>query len=132
MALLIGALAVAGLWLIRGGAFWRDTLTVFLLMGAAGAAFAYFTGEAMEESAEGTPIVEEIVEFHEWLGLVTLIVSIIAAIASLAVSWGGRNATVRVDAVPVRIALFVVVAAAAVLVAITGHAGGVMVWGVTR
>lgn len=132
IALLVGAAIVAAVWLVRGTGFWRNALAVVSVMGAAGTAFAYFTGEAMEEAAEGNPIVEEIGEFHETLGLVTLIAAIVATVAVGIVVWMGKTRGVSADPMVVRLIVFALVAAAAVLVLITGHAGGVMVWGVAR
>ncbi len=132
IALLVGAAAVAGIWLVSGTDFWRNALAVISVMGAAGAAFAYFTGEAMEEAAEGNPIVEEIGEFHETLGLITLIVSLVAAVCVGIIVWMGRRRGAPIDPLAVRLVVSTLVAAAAVLALITGHAGGVMVWGVVR
>lgn len=132
IALLVAAAVVAAVWLARGTGFWRNSLAVVSVMGAVGTAFAYFTGEAMEQAAEGNPIVEEIGEFHETLGLITLIASLVATVAILAVAWIGKTRGVSADPAVVRLIVFLLVAAAAVLVLITGHAGGVMVWGVAR
>ncbi|MBT8399348.1 MAG: hypothetical protein KJO98_02630 [Rhodothermia bacterium] len=132
IALLVGAAIVAAVWLVRGTGFWRNSLAIISVMGALGAAFAYFTGEAMEEASEGNPIVEEIGEFHETLGLITLIVTLVATIGVGVVAWTGSRRGMQTDPMVVRLIVFALVAAAAVLVLITGHAGGVMVWGVAR
>ena len=132
IALLIAAFAVGVPWFVTGLGFWRNVMAVLSVLGSVGAAVAYLTGEAMEEASEGTPIVEEIVEFHETLALITLIVSIAAAVAALVAVRLGRQGPRPTDSATMRAAVFTLVAAAAVLVAITGHAGGVMVWGVAR
>ncbi len=132
IGLLVGAAVVGAVWLMRGTGFWRNSLCVVSVMGALGAAFAYLTGEAMEEAAEGNPIVEEIGEFHETLGLVTLIASLVATAAVGIVVWMGRRRGAPADPMVVRLIVFALVSAAAILVLITGHAGGVMVWGVAR
>ncbi len=133
IALLIAALCAAAVWLATGRGFWRRSTGLLLLAGSAGAAFAYLTGEAMLELSEDVPIVEELVDFHETLALATLILSI-----GLTIAFGLAEYRVRSRPEPStdrwtgRAVGFAAVLALAVLVALAGHVGGVMVWGVAR
>ncbi len=133
MALLLAAALSAVLWSVRGTGFWRRCTLWLLTLGMGGALFAYFTGDALEEQVEGTPIVEELVGFHEDMALYTLIVAGVALLALAGLSvWLERRITLERDVpdpIVARVAITVFVVAAAVLVAWTGHIGGVMVWG---
>lgn len=130
--ILAGALA-ASLWSLRASALWRQIALFLFTLGVAGGLGAYFTGEAMEEQAEGTPIVEELVELHESAALYTLIVAgaVLLGLAVVSV-WQARQdpSERRPDPLSVRLVLALLALAAAALVAWTGHLGGSMVWGV--
>ncbi len=134
IALLIAAALVSVPWLVSGAVRWRLTLLVLSGLGALGAAFAYFTGESMEEAAEGTPIVDELVEQHEELALYTLIASVLTFVVLAAVHYSGtrRGGAAVSDSVRVRLVIGALVITSAVLVAITARFGGVMVWGIAR
>ncbi|MCH8030961.1 MAG: hypothetical protein IIB09_03975, partial [Bacteroidetes bacterium] len=61
LLLLAGGAAVA--YAIRGTAVWRRALLILLALGALAAFAAEQTGKALEESMEGMPILDELVEF---------------------------------------------------------------------
>lgn len=130
--ILAGALAV-GVWSLRATAFWRQSALLLFALGMAGGLGAYFTGETMEEQAEGAPIVEELVELHEDAALYTLLATgvVLLALAALTLSHARRPLPERgPDALVPRLVLAVLAGVAAALVAWTGHLGGSMVWGV--
>lgn len=134
LALFLVAGLCAILWSIRGASFWRRATLMLLTIGMVGGIFAYFTGEALEEQVEGTPIVEELVGLHETFALYTLIVAGLGLVMLAGLSlWLERRTTLERDPpdplAPRLIVTFVIVAAA-VLVAFTAHIGGTMVWGV--
>jgi len=135
VALILTGAACMVIWTIRGVHFWRSCALLLYAAGMAGALFAYFTGEAMEEQVEGTPIVEELVHLHEDMGLYTLLVTglTLAGIVALTV-WERYRPITRPEPDPVliRFGLGLLAVISAVLIAWTAHIGGVMVWGVAR
>lgn len=135
-ALLLTAGLVGLVWMVRGTSFWRRTLLLLLVLGTAGTAFAYFTGEALEEHVEGSPIVSELVGLHEQMALYTFIGAGGALLLLLAlVVYVERRTTIErdpPDPLWPRLLIGLMVLAAAALVAYTAHIGGTMVWGVAR
>ncbi len=133
LALILVAAGVTVVWSFRGTAYWRRCALLLFTLGMAGALVAYQTGEAMEEQAEGTPIVEELVGMHEDAARYTLFATgaTLLALAGLSV-WLERRTTLErnpKDPLAVRIALAVAALLAATLVTWTGHIGATMVWG---
>ena len=134
LALIMVAAGVLVVWSIRGTTFWRRVGLLLLTLGMAGALFAYFTGEALEEHVEGTPIVEELVPLHEDMALYALIVTGVALLGLAGLSvWLERRTTLERDPkdplIP-RIVITMLAVAAAILIAWTGLIGATMVWGV--
>jgi uncharacterized membrane protein len=134
IALIVIAGVTAIVWSIRATAFWRRATLLLMALGMAGGLFAYFTGDAIEEQSEGTPIVEELVGLHEDVALYALIVTGVALVGLAALSvWLERRTTLERDPpdplVP-RLVLTVLTVLAAALIAWTAHIGGTMVWGV--
>lgn len=133
IVLIISAAAVLILWSIRGATFWRRCGLLLLTLGMTGALFSYFTGDELEEQVEGTPIVDELVPLHKDMALYTLITTGVALVLLAAVSlWLERRTTLErdpPDPIPARVLVTLLVVAAAVLVAVTGHLGALMVWG---
>ncbi len=129
--ILVAALATV-VWSVRGTSFWRRCALLLFTLGMGGAVFAYKTGEAMEEQSEGSPIVEELVGWHEDLALYTLVVTGVTLAALAGLSWWLERRTTPApqDPLAARLALALAALAAAVLVAWTAHIGGTMVWGV--
>lgn len=128
--LLLAALAAVA-WLGWGTRFWRDVTLLLLVAGFLGGLGAYFTGEAVEERAKAKPLVQQFGEQHESFALLTLVVSGLALFA-LAAYIGASRRLLRPgdrDLPAVRVVVAVLAVASAVLVARTGHLGGLMVWG---
>ncbi len=133
IALLIAAFVVCAIWLATGGRLWRRSTAVLLLAGAMGSAFAYFTGEAMYEMSEDIPVVDELIELHETLALVTLWIAVLLSLGALVLEYLGRSAPDdAIDPVAMRLTAFVCLLVVALVVAATGHVGATMVWGVAR
>lgn len=139
LSLLLASALVACVWVVRGTVFWRRCLLLLMVLGTAGSALAYLTGDAMEEQSEGVPIVDALIDLHEQMGLFTLVAALISLI-SLAV-FSVRQEQLRRnpfrhdplrDPLPVRLMLSLLVFLSAALVAWTAHIGGTMVWGVPR
>ena len=135
--LLLGA-GVAVLYAALGRPVWRHAALAFFALGAVGAYVAQETGETLAHAVEGEPVVEAVLETHETMGDYTLWTAL-----ATAVGFGGITVALRrrapADPVPAaapreplawRLAVLVPAVAAALLVAYTGHLGGVMVWGV--
>jgi len=130
VALLLATALTAVVWSVRGSAFWRRATLWLLSLGTVGMLFSYFTGDAMEVR----PLVEDLAALHEQMALYTLVATGVALLGMLgATVWLERRITLEraaPDPIPVRTAITVLIVAAALLVAWTGHIGGVMVWGV--
>ncbi len=133
IALVLFGAAAAAVYAALGRAFWRGVALLGFATGSLGAWAAVWSGEAIEEGVGGMPVVEALVERHEDLGEWTLWVSLAAFVALAgATGWAwrtGRTPAER-DPVALRLVALVLALAAAVLVVLTGHLGGQMVWGV--
>lgn len=138
IALLIFGGGLAVLYAATGRDPWRTVTGLAVGLGTLGALVANRTGEALYEQVEGTPIVEELVGRHETFGEWALWLGIAATLA-----WGGamlwrRRAALGTEArdpeardpLGVRLLVAALALAAAVLVALAGHLGGTMVWGI--
>ncbi len=139
IALLAAAALAAIVWMGWGAPFWRRAACLLSMLGMAGALFAWFTGDSMEEQAEGAPIVDELVDLHEQMALYALIAAILSFVALGLLTWlgragqskGSRFAGMNPDRLPYRLGAGFLVLAAAALVAWAGHIGATMVWGVS-
>ena len=131
--LLAGTVAVL-FWVANPSAFWYRCATLAYLIGCLAATAAYFTGEAAEDAAKDVPIVDEIVHIHETMAIFTLAAAVITLLTLVLVR--PRLLSGKTDEPPPGTAVRVVVAclavAAAILVSLTSHLGGLMVWGVPR
>lgn len=130
--LLAGLTALA--WLVLGTRFWRNVTLILLIAGFVGGLGAYFTGEAAEEFGEGNPRVEQFEKQHESSALLTLVSAGLALFVLAAYTGASRHMSSPQDPdakdMPmVRVIVAVLAIASAVLVARTGHLGGLMVWG---
>ncbi|MEP0547799.1 MAG: DUF2231 domain-containing protein [Rhodothermales bacterium] len=131
IALLIFGAGMAAVYAVVGRAFWRGVTLLAFAAGTLGAWAAVWTGEAIYEGVEGTPIVEALVETHEefgewalWLGVATTLVLVGVTV------WARHTKRDAADPVAVRLIVLALALAAAGLVARAGHLGGTMVWGV--
>jgi uncharacterized membrane protein len=124
LVLLGAAVAIAALVWPRGQLpRWAAVLLVF---GAAGAGMAYWSGEQGKELVGLLPpAAESLLDQHEDSAKLTLIAAITAAGLSLA---GLATARWPATARAFRVATVVAGLTAAVLVGLTGHRGGVMVY----
>lgn len=131
----IAFLLLAGLtvlvWLVGGAPFWRQVTLLLLLFGFGGGIAAYVTGEAAEEFAEGDVRLRLFGQQHETMALLTLVaagLALFVLVAYLRLLKRYPQPGAR-DWMLVRVVVAVLVVGAAVLVARTGHLGGLMVWG---
>lgn len=130
----VGALAVL-LWAIVDRPFWRFCSLFLYALGMVGGFVAYFSGDDLKESVEGTPIVEELAGKHEDAALYFLVLTGVTLVGLIAVSiWERyRPITRRItDPLFIRIALSICALLSAALVLWVAHLGGTMVWGVAR
>ncbi|MDX1421078.1 MAG: DUF2231 domain-containing protein [Rubricoccaceae bacterium] len=143
LVLLLLAAAAAAAYAALGTGVWRRATLALLLLGVPAAYWAHETGETLEEAVEGEPAVERFVEYHETAASWTLWTSVAALLATAGGTlWWRRRQKERVTADPggaprkeplgLRLLVLVAALAAALLVAYTGHLGGLMVWGVPR
>ena len=135
LVLLLLAGLAALVYLARGTSIWRNAIMIFLVLGAAGAFWAGETGETLEESVRGEPMVEAIVETHSQTADWTLWAALGALVLfGAATVWLRRlpepTSVGERDPIALRAALALVALVPAVLVAYTAHLGGLMVWGV--
>lgn len=134
IAFILLAALTALAWLGWGTRFWRNVTLFLLIAGFIGGLGAYFTGEAAEEFGKGSARVEQFEKQHESTALLTLVATGLSLFALAAYIGASRrllpssNPTEK-DMPIVRVVVAVLTVAAAVLVARTGHLGGLMVWG---
>lgn len=134
IALVLAGTAAVLIWMSKPTPFWYRCATLAYLAGALAATAAYFTGEAAEEAAQDVPIVDEIVGLHETMAIFTLAATLVTLLA-LVLTRPKLLSGVADEPPPVRgvrIAIGALAVAAAVLVSLTSHLGGLMVWGVPR
>ena len=133
--LLLGA-GAAVLYAALGRGVWRQAALVLFALGAVGAFASVQTGGALGQDVEGEPVVEAVLGTHARMADYTLWASVLAALAfggltlALRRRAGGRPADADREPLVWRVAALVPALAAALLVAYTGHLGGIMVWGV--
>jgi uncharacterized membrane protein len=118
IALVILAAAVEGVAAATGDRRWRTVAVINLRAGAAFAVAAVIAGWRLASApgVDSTPLLE----WHRWLGAVAAISTVAAAMATS----GVERLSIR-NLVIYRLALF----CAATCVAVTGHVGGLLVWG---
>ncbi len=134
IAFILLAALTALAWLGWGTRFWRNVTLILLVAGFIGGLGAYFTGEAAEEFGKGSARVEQFVKQHESMALLTLVATglslfVLAAYVGASRKLLSANDPDEKDMPIVRVVVAVLVIASAVLVARTGHLGGLMVWG---
>ncbi|MCS6831682.1 MAG: DUF2231 domain-containing protein [Armatimonadota bacterium] len=134
IAFILLAAVTALAWLSWGTRFWRHVTLLLLVAGFIGGLGAYFTGEAAEEFGKGNARVEMFEKQHENMALLTVVATGLA-LFTLAAYIGASRRLLPSDRpdekdLPIaRVVVAVLSIAAAVLVARTGHLGGLMVWG---
>lgn len=129
--ILVGAVAVVT-WAVRDSVFWHHVATLAFGVGAASAFLAYLTGEDARHASEDVPIVEDVVELHEDLAIITLFAAAITLVALLIANLWRHESPDRSHVAAVRWTIAALAVTAGVLVAWTAHLGGIMVWGVPR
>lgn len=130
VALGLTALLTALIWLVRNQAAWWKATSLLLFLAFLGGIAALRTGEVMEEQSEGVAIVDRFVHLHEELAEWSVWILGAAFVALLVALWLGRRDTSQAGT-PLRwrVLAFLFVLAAAVLLGLTGHVGGIMTWG---
>jgi uncharacterized membrane protein len=129
IALLLVGGAGALVWGLTGRAFARRFALVLLALGTVGVVVARQTGEVLEAAVEGDPAAERFLETHEAFANYTLAVAALALGAALSAEVFVRRRGRR-EPLALRLLGAGLGVAAAILVARTGHLGGLMVWGV--
>ena len=130
LALLLAAALAALIWMFRGTFFWRNCTAFLVFLNIPATIFAYLTGDTMEERSEGVPIVDDLVDLHEQMGLYTLIASALACAALGALMIHQRvNPAGEKDPIAGRVGVALIILTAAALVAWTAHIGATMTWG---
>lgn len=131
VALTVAAAFCAWVWLGSDRIVWLRAVIWLMAVSFLGAVAAWQTGEAMEKQSEGVAIVETFVETHESLGLASMItLGVLTAGAFLALQVVRRDTSRAGGAPALRWAVALLVTAAACLIGLTAHVGGIMVWGV--
>ena len=128
----IPAAAVAAVgYAAVASARWLYAALGLAALGAAGALFATRTGEALEHSMEGDPMVELLVEAHEWAGEWTLYTSAAGLLLLGVLVWRARRrGPEQPELRTLRLLAALLLVASAGLALYAGHVGATMVWGV--
>jgi len=116
IALVMAAAAAEGFSLVRPAGGWRSVAVRNLRAAAAFAVVAAVAGWRLALQPGMEP--SSLLEWHRWLGTIAAGTTFVAALATI-----GKRSALAVWMY--RIALF----AAGALVGLTGHLGGVLVWG---
>lgn len=131
VALSVVAVLTGVIWLIRNKMGWWRTTLVLEVLAFIGAFMALRTGEAMEDQSEGVAMVDRFVELHEAMAERAVWALGVAIVMLIGMRWVGLRETAYAGVrLRWRILAFLLVAVAAILVALTGHIGGIMTWGV--
>jgi uncharacterized membrane protein len=118
IALVIAAALAEGAAIVTADESWRTVAVGNVRAGAVFALLATFAGWRLALAPEME--VSALLEWHRWLGTVAAGAALAAALAT-----GGVRRRSAVGVQIYRIALFT----AGTLVAVTGHFGGLLVWG---
>lgn len=121
LALIVVAALADGLWLWRRKPFFQDAGYFCILLGAAAAIPTMTTGLLLIGTLDLLPDVAALGEMHESLGIMTTTVAVLAAAVRVFL----KNKLQGMWAW----AYGVLIAAAAVLVGLTGHYGGMVAFG---
>ena len=126
----LAAICCAG-WLFRDHLFWLYSSIWLAALGFIGALLSTRTGETMEEQGEGIAIIDDLVQLHEQMAERVTWVLGISLVVLVFGFWQSRQDLVRPGtALWIRILSFILLLAAAVMVSLTAHIGGLMSWGV--
>lgn len=132
IALLIVSVVFALGWLASGAAWWRNSLLILTLLGAASSLVAVQSGEEVADAIAfqgGWGDRQELKNEHEELGEIALIASFGTSIFLLAVFALGVTKRRERDPVVVRVIGLLACLACATAVGMAGHKGGLLVWG---
>ena len=136
VVLLLVAAGAAVVYALLGRGVWRVAALVLFALGAAGAVVAGETGETLAQDVGGEPVVEAVLGTHARVAEATTWAAVAATLAYGGLTVAARRRTNAAGGAAAReplawrLAALVPALAAALLVAYTGHLGGIMVWGV--
>ena len=120
-------------WLFRDRIQWLVSAFYIQLLSLIGSILAYLSGEEMEAQSEGVPIVDELVHTHEEAALFATLAVGLSALVLLVTLVVHRSKTEHPDTpLGMRLLATIFVLLAAILIALTAHVGGTMVWGTVR
>ena len=119
IALVIAAVAAEVGAMVTHDACWRQVGITNVRAGALFAVLAAMAGWLFAPAGDLAP--SPLLQWHRWAGTVAAILSVTAAVTA---GGAGRSAT------PARLVYQLALFGAGVLVGITGHLGGLLVWGV--
>jgi len=118
IALVIAAVAAEVGAMVTHDACWRQVGITNVRAGALFAVLAAMAGWLFAPAGDLAP--SPLLQWHRWVGTIAAVLSVTAAAAA---GGAGRNAS------PARVMYRLALLGAGVLVAITGHLGGLLVWG---
>lgn len=127
---LVSLIFVLG-WVVRNRLFWFLMTFWVAVLAWIGTLFALRTGEVMEEQSEGIAIVDQFVHLHESMGeRASWALGI--AIGWMIFAWWYTKNDISQSGTRLWIRLITagMLLLAASLLALTGHIGGIMTWGV--
>ncbi|NNE71256.1 MAG: hypothetical protein HKN29_12950 [Rhodothermales bacterium] len=133
IVLLLVAAGMVVIWSVRDRDGWLRMACGFAWLGSVAAVVASRTGEQLEEEVRGTPMVETLIDLHElsadWTVLLAFCLSLVLTTLLFGARWWPNRAG---SPGAIRLLVLLLAIAVAVLIAWTGHLGGLMVWGVPR
>jgi uncharacterized membrane protein len=131
VALGVVSVVFASIWLVRNRIYWL-TITMWLQgMAFIGGVLALRTGDAMKDQSDGIAIVDELVQLHESTAERALWIMGISFAWLIFAKWMIARDTFHSEArLWIRIVTFILVLLSSLLIGLTGHIGGTMVWGV--
>ena len=123
IACILVALMMEWIALFQRRASFGPGVPVVLVVGLALGGIAIFSGQELATEVKGGFVDESLVvlERHETLGIVSMVLALLAVVAGVFYRWG--------PSLPKRIAYLVLIHAAAVSVGLAGEAGGELAWG---
>ena len=118
-------------WVIRNKPFWLSATSWLVALAWIGTIVALRTGEVMEEQSEGVAMVDQFVHLHETLGERAAWALGLSLLWLIFAWWHAKNDVKQSGTrLWIRLVGGLLLLISAALLALTGHIGGLMTWGI--